>query len=131
MKKWPISTALAASIAGLAGPAVAAGEPPETIEFEQELSGCDLPVTAFVTGKSKTITLRHGGLIVTAPKQTVTVRNDETGETADFVITGVFFITTDEADNVILKARAKSSTSVPHCPRTGTSLSGLQPLRWR
>jgi hypothetical protein len=36
------------------------------------------------------ITLPSGGLIVTAPKQTVTVRNDDTQETADFVITGIF-----------------------------------------
>jgi hypothetical protein len=109
MKKWLSSAALAASIAALAAPAVAAPSgPPTDVNFSQELSGCDFPVTAFVTGKSKTITLPSGGLIVTAPKQTATVRNDRTGETADFVVTGVFFITTDKADNVTFKVRGRN-----------------------
>jgi hypothetical protein len=114
MKKWLTSAALAAGIAALAAPAVAAppstapSGPPTTVNFSQPLSGCDFPVTATVTGKAKEITLPSGGLIVTAPNQTVTVRNDATGATADFVITGVFFITTDEADNVTFKARGRN-----------------------
>ena len=72
------------------------------------LSGCDFAVTADITGKTKEITLPSGGLIVTAPNQTATVTNQETGETAEFVITGVFFITTDKNDNITFKARGRN-----------------------
>lgn len=115
MKKWVTSAALAASIAALAAPAVAAppstapAGPPTTITFNDlALSGCDFAVTADVTGKTKEITLPSGGLIVTAPNQTATVTNEETGKTAEFVITGVFFITTDEKDNITFKARGRN-----------------------
>lgn len=115
MKKWLTSAALAASIAALGAPAVAAppptapSGPPTTITFDDlPLSGCDFAVTADVTGKAKTITLPSGGLIVTAPSQTAIITNVDTGETAEFVITGIFFITTDEADNVTFKARGRN-----------------------
>jgi hypothetical protein len=115
MKKWLTSAALAASIAALAAPAVAAppstapSGPPTTIRFDDvALSGCDFKVTADITGKTKEITLPSGGLIVTAPNQTATVTNEKTGETAEFVITGVFFITTDKNDNITFKARGRN-----------------------
>lgn len=114
MKKWITSSALAASIAALAAPAVAA--PPSTapsgaptqFTMTSELSGCEFDVTATVTGKAKTITLPSGGQIVTAPNQTVTVRNEDSKKTAEFVVTGIFFITTDEEDNVTFKARGRN-----------------------
>lgn len=109
MNKWLTSAALAAGIAALAAPAVAAPSgPPETFTFEDVLTNCDFDVKAVVTGKTKTITLPSGGLIVTAPNQRATVTNLETGKTAEFVITGVFFITTDEADNITFKARGRN-----------------------
>lgn len=114
MKKWLTSAALAASIAALAAPAVAAppstapSGPPTEFTISQDLSGCEFPVTATITGKTKTITLPSGGLIVTAPDQRATVTNVDTGKTAEFVITGVFFITTDEADNITFKARGRN-----------------------
>jgi predicted RecA/RadA family phage recombinase len=114
MKKWLTSAALAASIAALAAPAVAAppstapSGPPTTVSFSQALSGCDFGVTATVTGKAKEITLPSGGLIVTAPNQRVTVTNDKTGQSADFLITGVFFITTDAKDNITFKVRGRN-----------------------
>lgn len=109
MKKWLSSAAVAASIVALAAPAVAAPSgPPTTFTMTQELSGCKFPVTATITGKTKVITLPSGGSIVTAPNQTVTVTNKKTGKTADYVVTGVFFITTDDADNITFKARGRN-----------------------
>jgi TolB-like protein len=114
MKNWLISTARAASITVLAAPAVAVppdtapSGPPESTTFTQSLSGCSFDVKATISGKTKEITLPSGGLIVTAPKQTATVTNVKTGKSVDYVVTGVFFITTDEDDNITFKARGRN-----------------------
>jgi hypothetical protein len=112
MKKWLTSAALAASIAALGAPAVAAppptapSGPPTTFTFETTLSGCKFDVSATVTGKTKTITLPSGAQIITAPNQTVTVTGN--GKSASFVITRVFFETTNPDDTVTFKVRGRN-----------------------
>jgi hypothetical protein len=77
---------LAATVLSIT-PAMAA--PPETLPTEPfDIEGCDFPVQAELTGKTKII--EHEGFTTfTGPNARVTLTNTDTGESVSYVITGV------------------------------------------
>lgn len=91
MKRSLLFTALAAGIIVSAGsatvaPAVASGPPTRVDETPFVLDNCGFDVVAQLTGKTKTIELPDGGLIISSPGQKVTLSAH--GKTVNYVITG-------------------------------------------
>jgi len=69
---------------------------------------CDFPMQLKVSGKTKTIELPDGSLIITSPGLDVTVTNRDNGEQARFSITGSFHQSTNETGQVTTLARGRS-----------------------
>jgi hypothetical protein len=63
--------------------------PPEALPTKPfDIEGCDFPVQAELTGKTKIIE-HEGFTITTGPNARVTLTNTDTGESISYVITGV------------------------------------------
>ena len=74
---------------------------------------CDFPIRYQLSGKAKLLTLPGGRFITTAPNQTATLTNLNTGKKVTLNITGVFNQTTDENGNVVTMATGRNLLGDP------------------
>jgi hypothetical protein len=103
MKRLLLSAALAAGIAAVSGPAIAA--PPTDAGGELTLRDCGFKVEVQLTGKSQFVETGAGEILSLSPGQKVTLTNPENDKTVSYVITGSFHISTDPATgNTIVTA---------------------------
>ncbi|NKX54197.1 hypothetical protein [Arthrobacter mobilis] len=108
MKKWLISTALASSIAGLAGPAVAAAPTPVDSDLPKFIQNAckGFKIEGEITGEEKVLAFPDGGFIVIAPNQEVTLTAN--GNTFTSVITGSFHVSTDAEGNTVFTGTGRN-----------------------
>ena len=74
---------------------------------------CDFPIQYQLSGKAKLLTLPGGRFITTAPGQTATLTNLDTGKKVTLNITGAFHQTTDEDGNVVTMATGRNLLGDP------------------
>ena len=73
----------------LAFAGIASAAPPEPVDFTDTIGVCGFPISADVSGKTKSIEKRGGRVIVTSPRLRVTLTNvDEPTNQVSYVITG-------------------------------------------
>ena len=115
-----LALAVAAPMAVAAGPKkpnpnapVPVDETPTVLEPGAVFGKCDFPILYQLSGKAKLLTLPGGRFITTAPDQTATLTNIDTGKTVTLNITGVFNQTTDENGNVVTMATGRNLLGDP------------------
>ena len=109
-----VAATAAAALALCSAPAFAA--PPEPIDQTIELDAgvvCAFPVELVLTGKTKTIELPGGRIIVTAPDQYATVTNLANGSSVTLNITGTFHVTTAANGDVVTVATGRNALLDP------------------
>jgi len=114
-----LALAVAAPMAGAAGPQKPNPNAPVPVEGSQVLEPgavfgrCDFPILYELNGKAKLLTLPGGRFITTAPDQTATLTNLDTGKKVTLNITGAFHQTTDENGNVVTMATGRNLLGDP------------------
>jgi hypothetical protein len=101
--------ALALAVAMLVMPTASSAAPPEPVDVSTTLPGCDFPVDAEVSGKSKVTDLPSGQTLITSPGLRITLTNhDEQTNQVTYVITGSF-LTTEQLDgSLFVEARGSN-----------------------
>jgi hypothetical protein len=93
-------------------PRASSAAPPEPVDVTTELPGCNFPVGAEVSGKSKVTELPSGQTLITSPNLRITLTNlDETTNQVTYVITGSF-LTTEQDDGNLLDVEARGSNLI-------------------
>ena len=114
-----LALAVAAPLAVAAGPENPNPNAPVPVEGSQVLEPgavfgrCDFPILYELSGKAKLLTLPGGRFITTAPDQTATLTNINTGKKVTLNITGSFHQTTDENGNVVTMATGRNLLGDP------------------
>ena len=115
--RWRMLAVLAAMVVGglltaTAGASAAPPEPnpnaPQPVDVTVTLPGCDFPVLAEVSGKSKVQELPGGRTLSTSPGLRITLTNQEdTSNQVTYVITGSFLIREldDGTESVVARGR--------------------------
>jgi len=84
-------------------------EPPQPVDVTATLPGCDFPVLAEVSGKSKVQELPGGRTLSTSPGLRITLTNQEdTSNQVTYVITGSFLIRELEDGTEFVVARGRN-----------------------
>jgi hypothetical protein len=91
-------------------PRASSAAPPGDVDVEDvTLPGCDFPVEADVSGKSKVTDLPSGQTLITSPNLRITLTNlDETTNQVTYVITGSFLTTEQDDGNLDVEARGSN-----------------------
>jgi hypothetical protein len=102
--------ALALAVVLVLLPRASSAAPPEPVDVEDvTLPGCDFPVEADVSGKSKVTDLPSGQTLITSPNLRITLTNlDETTNQVTYVITGSFLTTEQDDGNLFVEARGRN-----------------------
>ena len=109
-----VVAAAAAAVALCSAPAFAA--PPQPVDQTVELdagAACAFPVELVLTGKTKTIDLPGGRMIVTAPGQDLTVTNSTNGRSVTLNVTGAFHVTTAANGDVVTVVTGRNALLDP------------------
>jgi hypothetical protein len=101
--------ALALAVVLVLLPRASSAAPPEPVDVTTELPGCNFPVGAEVSGKSKVTDLPSGQTLITSPNLRITLTNlTEPTNQVTYVITGSF-LTTERVDgNLDVEARGSN-----------------------
>jgi hypothetical protein len=90
-------------------PRASSAAPPGPVDEDVTLPGCDFPVRAEVSGKSKVIDLPSGQTLITAPNLRITLTNvTEPTNQVTYVITGSFLTTERTDGNLDVEARGSN-----------------------
>jgi hypothetical protein len=91
-------------------PRASSAAPPGDVDVEDvTLPGCDFPVQADVSGKSKVIDLPSGQTLITSPNLRITLTNvTEPTNQVTYVITGSFLTTEQDDGNLDVEARGSN-----------------------
>jgi hypothetical protein len=90
-------------------PRASSAAPPGDVDVTTTLPGCDFPVLAEVSGKSKVIDLDSGQTLITAPNLRITLTNvTEPTNQVTYVITGSFLTTERTDGNLDVEARGSN-----------------------
>jgi hypothetical protein len=91
-------------------PRASSAAPPGDVDVEDvTLPGCDFPVQADVSGKSKVIDLPSGQTLITSPNLRITLTNvTEPTNQVTYVITGSFLTTEQDDGNLFVEARGRN-----------------------
>ena len=90
-------------------PRASSAAPPGDVDADVTLPGCDFPVRAEVSGKSKVIDLPSGQTLITAPNLRITLTNlTEPTNQVTYVITGSFLTTERTDGNLDVEARSSN-----------------------
>ena len=90
-------------------PRASSAAPPEPVGVDTTLPGCEFPVRAEVSGKSKVIDLPSGQTLITAPNLRITLTNlTEQTNQVTYVITGTFLATERDDGNLFVEARGSN-----------------------
>ena len=91
-------------------PRASSAAPPGDVDVEDvTLPGCDFPVQADVSGKSKVIDLPSGQTLITSPNLRITLTNvTEPTNQVTYVITGSFLTTERTDGNLDVEARGRN-----------------------
>jgi hypothetical protein len=102
--------ALAMAVVLVLLPRASSAAPPGDVDVEDvTLPGCDFPVEADVSGKSKVTDLPSGQTLITSPNLRITLTNlDETTNQVTYVITGSFLTTEQDDGNLDVEARGSN-----------------------
>jgi hypothetical protein len=102
--------ALALAVVLVLLPRASSAAPPGDVDVEDvTLPGCDFPVEADVSGKSKVTDLPSGQTLITSPNLRITLTNlDETTNQVTYVITGSFLTTEQDDGNLDVEARGSN-----------------------
>jgi hypothetical protein len=101
--------ALALAVVWVLLPRASSAAPPEPVDVTTELPGCDFPVGAEVSGKSKEMVLPSGQTLITSPNLRITLTNhDEPTNQVTYVITGSFLTTERTDGNLDVEARGSN-----------------------
>jgi hypothetical protein len=102
--------ALALAVVLVLLPRASSAAPPEPVDVEDvTLPGCDFPVQADVSGKSKEIVLDSGQTLITSPNLRITLTNlTEPTNQVTYVITGSFLTTERPDGNLDVEARGSN-----------------------
>ena len=102
--------ALALAVVLVLLPRASSAAPPGDVDVEDvTLPGCDFPVEADVSGKSKVTDLPSGQTLITSPNLRITLTNlDETTNQVTYVITGSFLTTERPDGNLDVEARGSN-----------------------
>jgi hypothetical protein len=101
--------ALAVILALAVVPRASSAAPPEPVDVTATLPGCDFPVFAEVSGKSKVNELPSGQTLFTSPELRITLTNlEEPTKEVKYVITGSFLATELDDGNFFVVARGRN-----------------------
>ena len=90
-------------------PRASSAAPPGDVDADVTLPGCDFPVRAEVSGKSKVIDLPSGQTLITSPNLRITLTNvTEPTNQVTYVITGSFLTTEQDDGNLFVEARGSN-----------------------
>jgi hypothetical protein len=90
-------------------PRASSAAPPEPVDVTTTLPGCDFPVLAEVSGKSKVMELPSGQTLITSPNLRITLTNlTEPTNQVTYVITGSFLTTERPDGNLDVEARGSN-----------------------
>jgi hypothetical protein len=90
-------------------PRASSAAPPGPVDVTTTLPGCDFPVEAEVSGKSKVIDLDSGQTLITSPNLRITLTNvTEPTNQVTYVITGSFLTTERTDGNLDVEARGRN-----------------------
>ena len=90
-------------------PRASSAAPPGPVDVTTTLPGCDFPVEAEVSGKSKVINLPSGQTLITSPNLRITLTNvTEPTNQVTYVITGSFLTTERTDGNLDVEARGSN-----------------------
>ena len=90
-------------------PRASSAAPPGPVDVTTTLPGCDFPVEAEVSGKSKVIDLDSGQTLITSPNLRITLTNvTEPTNQVTYVITGSFLTTERTDGNLDVEARGSN-----------------------
>ena len=90
-------------------PRASSAAPPGPVDVTTTLPGCDFPVEAEVSGKSKVIDLPSGQTLITSPNLRITLTNlTEPTNQVTYVITGSFLTTERTDGNLDVEARGRN-----------------------
>jgi hypothetical protein len=91
-------------------PRASSAAPPGDVDVEDvTLPGCDFPVEADVSGKSKVTDLPSGQTLITSPNLRITLTNvTEPTNQVTYVITGSFLTTEQDDGNLFVEARGRN-----------------------
>jgi hypothetical protein len=90
-------------------PRASSAAPPGDVDADVTLPGCDFPVRAEVSGKSKVIDLPSGQTLITSPNLRITLTNvTEPTNQVTYVITGSFLTTERTDGNLDVEARGRN-----------------------
>jgi len=90
-------------------PRASSAAPPGPVDVTTTLPGCDFPVEAEVSGKSKVIDLDSGQTLITSPNLRITLTNvTEPTNQVTYVITGSFLTTERTYGNLDVEARGSN-----------------------
>ena len=90
-------------------PRASSAAPPGPVDVTTTLPGCDFPVEAEVSGKSKVIDLDSGQTLITSPNLRITLTNlNEPTNQVTYVITGSFLTTERTDGNLDVEARGRN-----------------------
>ena len=90
-------------------PRASSAAPPEPVDVTTELPGCNFPVGAEVSGKSKEMVLPSGQTLITSPNLRITLTNlNEPTNQVTYVITGSFLTTERPDGNLDVEARGSN-----------------------
>ena len=90
-------------------PRASSAAPPGDVDVTTELPGCDFPVGAEVSGKSKVTDLPSGQTLITSPNLRITLTNlNEPTNQVTYVITGSFLTTEQDDGNLFVEARGRN-----------------------
>ena len=101
--------ALALAVVVWVLPRASSAAPPEPVDVTTTLPGCDFPVRAEVSGKSKVTELPSGQTLITAPNLRITLTNlTEQTNQVTYVITGSFLTTEQPDGSLFVEARGRN-----------------------
>ena len=101
--------ALALAVVWVLLPRASSAAPPEPVDVTTELPGCNFPVGAEVSGKSKEMVLPSGQTLITSPNLRITLTNlTEPTNQVTYVITGSFLTTERPDGNLDVEARGSN-----------------------
>jgi hypothetical protein len=90
-------------------PRASSAAPPGDVAEDVTLPGCDFPVRAEVSGKSKVMLLPSGQTLITSPDLRITLTNEvEQTNQVTYVITGTFLTTEQDDGNLFVEARGRN-----------------------
>jgi hypothetical protein len=90
-------------------PRASSAAPPGDVDADVTLPGCDFPVRAEVSGKSKVTELPSGQTLITSPNLRITLTNvTEPTNQVTYVITGSFLTTERTDGNLDVEARGRN-----------------------